>query len=104
MSDVRTKLPEGADGWGYSLRLMMGLVVVFGFVIMACYSWMNTNVVPSITEGRTKKKKSKAKMNVAESFKFLASQRYIRNMAFLVIGYGISINLVEVTWKSKLKA
>lgn len=71
---------------------------------MACYSWMNKNVVPSITEGRTKKKKSKSKMSVGESFKFLASQRYIRNMAFLVIGYGISINLVEVTWKSKLKA
>ena len=29
---------------------------------------------------------------------------YIRDLATLVVAYGISINLVEVTWKSKLKA
>ena len=29
---------------------------------------------------------------------------YIRDLATLVVSYGISINLVEVTWKSKLKA
>jgi len=30
--------------------------------------------------------------------------RYIRDLACLVVAYGISINLVEVTWKSKIKA
>ncbi|KAL5203639.1 hypothetical protein ABZP36_008510 [Zizania latifolia] len=29
---------------------------------------------------------------------------YMRDLATLVVAYGISINLVEVTWKSKLKA
>lgn len=43
-------------------------------------------------------------MSVGESFKFLAASSYIRNLATLVVAYGISINLVEVTWKSKLKA
>lgn len=28
----------------------------------------------------------------------------MRDLATLVVAYGISINLVEVTWKSKLKA
>ena len=39
-----------------------------------------------------------------ESLKFLVSSPYIRDLATLVVAYGISINLVEVTWKSKLKA
>ena len=43
-------------------------------------------------------------MGVGESFAFLASSSYIRDLATLVVAYGISINLVEVTWKSKLKA
>ncbi|KAJ1396642.1 MFS transporter superfamily [Sesbania bispinosa] len=30
--------------------------------------------------------------------------KYIRDLATLVVAYGISINLVEVTWKSKFKA
>ena len=29
--------------------------------------------------------------------------RYIRNLFVLVVAYGMSINMVEVTWKSKLK-
>lgn len=40
---------------------------------------------------------------MSESFKFLSSSSYIRNLALLVIAYGMSINIVEVAWKSKLK-
>merc|ERR1712176_1150714 len=55
--------------------------------------------------GTSKKpKKKKMNMSVPESLKFLAGQRYIRDLATLVVAYGISINLVEVTWKSKIKA
>lgn len=43
-------------------------------------------------------------MGTMESLKFLVSSPYIRDLATLVVAYGISINLVEVTWKSKLKA
>jgi AAA family ATP:ADP antiporter len=56
------------------------------------------------TSAAPKKKKSKENMSVPESLKFLAGQRYIRDLATLVVAYGISINLVEVTWKSKIKA
>ena len=43
-------------------------------------------------------------MNIGESAKFLAKSPYIRDLATVVIGYGMAINIVEVTWKSKLKA
>lgn len=43
-------------------------------------------------------------MGMVESAKFLLTSRYIRDLATLVVAYGISINLVEVTWKSKLKS
>ena len=42
-------------------------------------------------------------MGMMESFKFLLNSRYVRDLATLVVAYGISINLVEVTWNSKLK-
>ena len=51
-----------------------------------------------------KKAKTKTSMSIGESAKFLASSKYIRSLATLVIGYGMSINIVEVSWKSKLKA
>lgn len=44
------------------------------------------------------------KMSMGESTKFLAKSPYIKDLAMMVIGYGMAINIVEVTWKSKLKA
>jgi hypothetical protein len=43
-------------------------------------------------------------MTMGESAKFLANSPYIRDLATVVIGYGMAINIVEVTWKSKLKS
>lgn len=48
--------------------------------------------------------KHKPKMGMGESFKFLLDSKYVRDLATLVVAYGVSINLVEVTWKSKIKA
>jgi hypothetical protein len=43
-------------------------------------------------------------LSIGESASFLAKSTYIRDLATVVIGYGMAINIVEVTWKSKLKA
>ncbi|CAD7702420.1 unnamed protein product, partial [Ostreobium quekettii] len=101
-SQVRAGLPPGVDGWGLSLKGLMGMVVIGGLLIAGIYYWMNRQVVPNVPTRAAKKKK--AKMSVGESFKFLANSKYIRNLATLVIAYGVSINLVEVTWKGKIKA
>jgi ATP:ADP antiporter, AAA family len=107
-SQVRAALPPGVDGWGLSLRGMMTMVVIGGGLVAGTYYYLNRNVVPKmIAAGTTpapKKKKNKENMSVGESFKFLAASPYIRDLATLVVAYGISINLVEVTWKSKIKA
>lgn len=49
------------------------------------------------------KKKKKPKMSMVESIKFLASSQYLRLIASLVLGYGLSINFTEVMWKSLVK-
>jgi AAA family ATP:ADP antiporter len=40
---------------------------------------------------------------VGASLKYLAASPYILDLGVLVIGYGMAINLIEVTWKSRLK-
>ncbi|CAN6700851.1 unnamed protein product [Malus baccata var. baccata] len=99
-SNLRQNLGPGVDGWAMSLRGMMSIVVLLGLTICGLYWWVNT-YVPLPTRS---KKKKKPKMGTMESLKFLVSSPYIRDLATLVVAYGISINLVEVTWKSKLKA
>lgn len=106
-SNVRANLPPGVDGWQVSLQGMMQLVVAFGLGICALRYYLQKTTVETMTGDSPTKastKKKKEKMNVADSFKYLAASTYIRSMATLVVAYGISINLVEVTWKGRLKA
>lgn len=104
-SQIRANLPPDVDGWGMSLKGLMGMVVIGGLLITSIFYYLNRTVVPKVQGAIPKKeKKKKEPMTVGESFRFLAASPYIRDLAALVVAYGISINLVEVTWKSKIKA
>ena len=46
MLKVRAKLPPGVDGWGYSLKGMMGMVVIGGLLITLTYFLTQRFVVP----------------------------------------------------------
>ncbi|WOL09199.1 hypothetical protein Cni_G17952 [Canna indica] len=104
-SNLRKNLGPGVDGWAISLKGMMSIVVILGLMICAIYWGVNTFVLndPSLPKS-DRRKKEKPKLGMKESMKVLVSSRYVRDLATLVVAYGVSINLVEVTWKSKLKA
>lgn len=105
-TNIRSSVPAGVDAWGVSLYLLMGMVALAGILIMVIYNWIHKNVLtdPRLYDpSQVKKKKVKTKMGLIESFKYLAKSKYVGCLAILVIAYGISINIVEVTWKSQLK-
>ncbi|MBS4167915.1 NTP/NDP exchange transporter [Parachlamydia sp. AcF125] len=106
-SDIRKHLPPDVDAWQVSLNYLMGAVVIAGICVITVYWWMQRNVLtdPRYYDPNDIKqpKKSKPKMSIMESFVFLGKSKYILCIAILVICYGISINLVEVTWKNQLK-
>lgn len=106
VSKMRANLAPGVDAWAVSLKYLMGAVLGSGGVLLAAYRHMQTKVVPKLEQSTPKKKtikKKKTKMSMKESAKFLMSSKYIRDLAILVISYGMCINIVEVSWKAKLK-
>jgi len=111
VSKIRSRLPPGVDAWGASLKLLIGAVLASGTTMLATYRYMQAKVVtdPNCVVPRKEnpskkgKGKKKVKMGIKESFLFLASSPYIRNLATLVVSYGMCINIVEVSWKAKLK-
>ncbi|GAB4163661.1 MAG: ATP/ADP exchange transporter Tlc1 [Rickettsiaceae bacterium] len=83
-------------------------VTIFsGLIILFLYSWINRNVLtdPALYNpgevGGAKKKKTK--LSLGESFKMILTSRYLGLLVILVLAYGVSINLVEGVWKSKIK-
>ena len=106
-SDLRTVLPAGVDAWGYTLNYLMAAVALSGAILMLTYAWMQKNVLtdPRLYDpnDQKKKKKDKPSMGLVESFKFLAQSKYLGALAIIVFAYGMSINLIEVSWKAQLK-
>ena len=108
VSTMRASLPAGVDPWGASLKYLMGAILAGGGAMLGLFTHMQRNVMtdPACVDQEAraaKKKKKKVKMGLRESAKFLMNSTYIRDLAILVISYGMCINIVEVSWKAKLK-
>ena len=107
VSNMRSTLAPGVDAWAVSLKYLMGAVLAVGGIVLGTFRHMQRNIVPNLAKNQKKSakpaKKKKPKMSMKESAKFLLSSPYIRNLAMLVISYGMCINIVEVSWKAKLK-
>lgn len=95
-----------AETFGASLHRLTAAVSVAGIMIGVFYRLASdfvakTEAEPATAAATTKKKKPK--MSMVESAKFLASSQYLRLIATLVLGYGLSINFTEIMWKSLVK-
>jgi len=90
-----------------SLHRLTGAVTFAGIMICLFYKLAQDYVQSDESDGTdvpaSSKKKSKTKMSMTESAKFLASSKYLRLVATLVLGYGLSINFTEIMWKSLVK-
>ena len=105
-SDIRSTVGENVDAWKQTLEWLTGAITVCCVIIMATYWWMNKNVLtdPTLFQQEDKvAKKSKPKLSLKESFLFLIRSKYLGLIAMIILGYGISINLIEVIWKAQLK-
>lgn len=107
-----------AKDFGESLHRITWMVTFAGVMICAFYRWSNEYIeeaaqlssaggveedTSSAAAALKKPKKKKAKMSLVESARFLASSEYLRLIAALVVGYGLSINFTDIMWKSIVK-
>lgn len=105
-ANIKDFLPIGVDAWSVTLNYTMSAVVVACVAAITIYWWINKKV---LTDARfydpnevKKSKEKKPKMSIKESMLYLTSSPYLGCIAILVMAYGMSINLVEVTWKKQL--
>merc|ERR1712224_743528 len=108
LSDIRASVPEGVDAWGQTLEWLSLAVGIGCVIIMGTYYWICKNILTDprfydANEMKGSKKKKKAKLGLKESFMYLVRSPYLGCICLMVIGYGMSINLIEVVWKSQLK-
>jgi ATP:ADP antiporter, AAA family len=105
-SNMSASLPATVDPWQVSLNYLMSAIVISGFVVIALYYVVNkrTSSEEAAQTGEAKpKKKSKPKLGIIESFKYIFTSRHLLCIAFLVLAYGITMNYIDVLWKGQVK-
>lgn len=93
-------IPYGNSSWDQSVLFLNCLVIVSGILTMGIFRWLNHNVIRQ--DGRYTPKQ-KIKMSMRKNFAYLAKSKYLLLIAFIVLAYNISINLIEVVWKNQIK-
>lgn len=82
-------------------------VLVFGTVIMLLYALLTKKILKDERlfqpESHSETIDQKTKLSLKESLKFIVRSPPLRFIAILVVAYGLTINLTEVTWKANLK-
>lgn len=106
LCDNKTHLTSTIDPWAFSLKGLMMLIGIMGITAILAFRWTYINVLSdrnyyNIADSKNFKNK-KFKMGMLESFKHIASNRYIGLIALLILCYSISINLVELIWKKQV--
>jgi len=96
----------GMEPWTAYVTLLMALVAACILAIMAIYRWIDRRVLTdprfySETDQRAFRTQ-RPKLSLRQAYGFLLRSRYLRYIAVLVIAYGITTNLIEVTWKTHL--
>lgn len=99
-SNMRFRLPPEVDAWGVTLKWLMGLIGVSCVLLLILYQWLYRK-----TEGSAKSetKKERPKLSLKESFRILSRSPYLGLITILIVAYGLSINLIEIVYKSHLK-
>lgn len=108
LSQVQDGLPEGVDPWGVSINYLTTVLTICGLLVLGIYYYLNRYVFTEeylakvAAERKAKPKKSKLKLSTTDAIKHLLRSKYLGLIALLVICYGVTINLVEVSWKGQI--
>lgn len=97
----------GVNNFTATITILMSIALLVCGVIAVVYWWTNRYVVNQFTvtaaalDQRYVQKRTK--LSLTDSLIFIFRSPYLGLIAMMVIGYGLSVNLVEVSWKAMLK-
>lgn len=97
-----TKYTSAFLSYEGNVAILMSIVFSLGLSVIFCYWWVNRTVF-SASQDILIKSKNKTKLSIYASLKYIINSPHLRLIALIVIGYGLSVSLVEVSWKALVK-
>lgn len=94
------------QSYDFIMRTLMLLAIGVGILIVKLYWHTNKKLQTAESfdiEVTKKELNSKSKLSLKESILYIIRSPYLGLIALMVISYGLSVNLVEVSWKALVK-
>ncbi len=96
------------EQFNLALKSLVCFILFFGVMIMLLHYILTRQVLSKDErlyqpEAKDQAFDQKTKLSLLESMKFIVRSKYLRCIAMMVIAYGLTISLTEVTWKANLK-
>ncbi|WP_243553021.1 NTP/NDP exchange transporter [Candidatus Cardinium sp. cBcalN2] len=85
-----------------TVQALIAYVAYCCLAILFTY-WLANHILKPDLNSTNRKAPQVLRLSLWGSLKHVAASRYIRNIAVMVVACGLSINIVEGTWKSYLK-
>jgi len=105
-SHMKCNFAYGKDPWEQTLVLLLLLVIGAGLATMLLFWWVNKYLIHSHSSEPIASEDFQSpvkKRSLRDSFRYLATSKYLICIAVLVLSYNLVINLVEVVWKDRLR-
>jgi AAA family ATP:ADP antiporter len=89
------------DDWGIAISRLTIIIISAGIVTLLLYAYLD-RVVFKQSEKEKASPKNKIKSSMWNSIKHVLKSPYLGLIALLIISYGVTANLIELTWKRQL--
>lgn len=87
--------------WESTLQVIMGIVLVCGFGVIGINRVLSKNT--SFSDEPSQSKSKKPKFSFKENLLAIVRSRPLLCIAILVVGFGLTSNLIEVVWKENVR-
>ncbi len=94
---------HASDHFAFTIQWLMGIVSGVGLLILFIYWWINRNIIQTQEHLGQKRANEPTKLSLIDSLKHLIRSPSLNYIALMVIGYSLSVNMIEVVWKAALK-
>jgi AAA family ATP:ADP antiporter len=98
----------GIENFEPALRHLVLCILGFGAAILALHWWLMRTIAKDERlyqpESKDTEYDATTKLSLWQSVRFIVRSKYLLCIAMMVVAYGLTINLTEVTWKANVKA
>ncbi|MDX1924635.1 MAG: NTP/NDP exchange transporter [Rickettsiaceae bacterium] len=98
-----TFLYQNSNGTELLLKSLMTIVLATGLILLALHYYIQEKVMTDDRFFQSSRKNEILKLSTRESIRMILRSKYLGLICVLMISYGMSMNLIEGVWMSKVR-